>query len=89
LLLGIVPQVTDIGLLVNPTGTLAKIQIKDMGEALVALRMSAFGGKADMTFCAARLLMTQSGHRRLCGGRLMKGRCSYSTLNIAVASLLI
>ena len=33
--------------------------------ALVALQMSAFGGKADMTYCTERecLLLTQSGHR--------------------------
>ena len=31
--------------------------------SLVALHMSAIGGKADMAFCTAKcLLMTQSGH---------------------------
>jgi putative ABC transport system substrate-binding protein len=34
LLWEIAPQVTDIGLLVNPTGTLAKNQADDMGEAI-------------------------------------------------------
>jgi hypothetical protein len=29
----IVPQATDIGLLVNPTGALAKMEIKEMSEA--------------------------------------------------------
>ena len=37
LLREIAPQVTDIGLFVNPTGTIAKIQIKDMGEAVQRL----------------------------------------------------
>ena len=33
--------------------------------SLVAPHMSAFGGKADMTFCAAHVsLLTQSGHLR-------------------------
>ncbi|MGA6997680.1 MAG: hypothetical protein WBZ22_15715, partial [Pseudolabrys sp.] len=27
-----------------------------------ALHMSAFGGKADMTYCGKCLLLTQSGH---------------------------
>jgi putative ABC transport system substrate-binding protein len=34
LLRAIVPQATDIGLLVNPTGTLAKDEIRDMSEAV-------------------------------------------------------
>src|SRR5262249_58885534 len=29
-----------------------------------ALHMSAFAGKADMAFCVANLLLSQSGHRR-------------------------
>ena len=33
LLREIVPQATDIGLLVNPTGALAKMEIKEMSEA--------------------------------------------------------
>ena len=33
------------------------------GHTLVAPHMSAFGGKADMTFCSCTcLLLTQSGH---------------------------
>jgi hypothetical protein len=30
--------------------------------SLVALHMSAFGGKADMPLCPANVLLTQSGH---------------------------
>ena len=37
LLQEVVPGITEIGLLVNPTGTLADVQIKDMKEAVVGL----------------------------------------------------
>jgi ABC-type uncharacterized transport system substrate-binding protein len=37
LLQEVVPGITDIGLLVNPTGTLADVQIKDMKEAVEGL----------------------------------------------------
>ncbi|MFZ1950966.1 MAG: ABC transporter substrate-binding protein [Pseudolabrys sp.] len=58
LLREIAPQVTDIGLFVNPTGTIAKIQIKDMGEAVqrLGLRLHVANvssqGEIDTAFAA-------------------------------------
>ena len=58
LLREIAPQVTDIGLFVNPTGTLAKIQIKDMSEAVqrLGLRLHVANvssqGEIDAAFAA-------------------------------------
>jgi putative tryptophan/tyrosine transport system substrate-binding protein len=62
LLREIAPDVTDIGLLVNPTGTLAKIQIKDMGEAVqrLGLRLHVANvssqGEIDAAFAALNQL---------------------------------
>ena len=62
LLREIAPEVTDIGLLVNPAGTLAEIQIKDAKEAIQRLGQRLHvanvsgGGEIDAAFSTMRQL---------------------------------
>ena len=52
-----------------------------------ALHMSAFGGKADMTFCTAKcLLMTQSGHSACASGCLLSGGSGHDFLTALAAT---
>jgi putative ABC transport system substrate-binding protein len=61
LLREIAPQVTDIGLFVNPTGTLAKIQIQDMGEAVqrLGLRLHVANVSSQGDIDAAFVVLNQ------------------------------
>ena len=62
LLREIVPGMTDIGLLVNPTGTLAEVQIKDMKEAVegLAQRLHIANVSSESEIDAAFATLSQS-----------------------------
>ena len=70
LLREIAPDVTDIGLLVNPTGTLAEIQIKDVRDAIqiLGLRLHvanvSSGGEIDAAFATMDQLKSWRTDRR-------------------------
>ena len=57
-----VPGITDIGLLVNPTGTLADVQIKDMKEAVEGLsrRLQVANVSSESEIDAAFAALSQS-----------------------------
>jgi putative ABC transport system substrate-binding protein len=65
LLRAIVPQATDIGLLVNPAGTLAKDQIRDMSEAVQKigkrLHVENVTGSGDIDAAFAGLSQSKVG----------------------------
>ena len=65
LLRAIVPEATDIGLLVNPAGTLAKDQIRDMSEAVQKigerLRVENVTGPGDIDAAFAGLSQSKVG----------------------------
>ena len=58
----VVPGITDIGLLVNPTGTLADVQIKDMKEAVEGLsrRLQVANVSSESEIDAAFAVLSQS-----------------------------
>jgi putative tryptophan/tyrosine transport system substrate-binding protein len=62
LLQEVVPGITDIGLLVNPTGTLADVQIKDMKEAVEGLsrRLQVANVSSESEIDAAFAALSQS-----------------------------
>jgi len=62
LLREIVPRVTDIGLLVNPTGSLAEVQIRDLKEAVKGLgqRLHAADVSSESDIDAAFAALSQS-----------------------------
>jgi ABC-type uncharacterized transport system substrate-binding protein len=62
LLREIVPGMTDIGLLVNPTGTLAEVQIKDVKEAVegLAQRLHVANVSSESEIDAAFATLSQS-----------------------------
>jgi len=62
LLQEVVPGITDIGLLVNPTGTLADVQIKDMKEAVEGLsrRLQVANVSSESEIDAAFAVLSQS-----------------------------
>jgi putative ABC transport system substrate-binding protein len=65
LLREIAPQATDIGLFVNPTGTLAKMEIKDMDEAVqrlgLRLHVSNVGSESEIDAAFAVLSQLKVG----------------------------
>jgi ABC-type uncharacterized transport system substrate-binding protein len=62
LLQEVVPGITDIGLLVNPSGTLADVQIKDMKEAVEGLsrRLQVANVNSESEIDAAFAALSQS-----------------------------